>query len=205
MDKKLRSVVIAVGIASGLAVGLQSLRSLVPGFDPGVAGYTIPMGVVVMGVLLAQIDRSGNRETPVADDATRTGALTFAPEPGHGSLVFIRTGRGGRTVGFDMSVDGQFAVQLMTPRFAVVRAAVGRHLIFADIPNAPGPSAVKPAEIEVAEGAVLFFRVKMAMGLVRASLRLDPEPDTPALRAELARMPMAQPEQSEQGARLVPA
>jgi hypothetical protein len=193
MGKTSWNAAIALGVAGAIFLGLQSLRLLAPGFDPGASGVVLPT-VVAFGLWTGLNARAGNRKTPVADQSTRVQALAFKPEPGHGSLVFLRTKRYGPGVGFDVTVDGEAVVQLMTSRFAIVRAAAGRHRIFADIPGALGPSAVQPAEIELADGAVLFFRVAIVIGLLRSSLRLDPVPDTAALRAELARTPMVQPE-----------
>lgn len=192
MGKRFLNVGIAVGVASAIFFGLQSLRLLAPGFDPGSSAFILPM-VIGSGLWTGLNARAGNKKTPVADHSARAQALNFKPESGYGSLVFMRTKRGAGGVGFDVTVDGEPVVQLMTPRFAVVRAPAGRHLIFADIPGASGPSAVKPTEIELADGAVLFFRTAMVMGVMRNSLRLDPVPDTAALRAELARTPMVLP------------
>ncbi len=196
MSKTFKNAVIAIGVAGTVFVGLLSLKLLVPGFDPGATGYVLPM-VLGTGLFRGLNGRAGNRNTPVADAAVRAQALAFAPEPGRGSIVFIRTGRSGRSVGFNVNVDAKTVVQLMTPRFAVVRATAGRHRLFADIPNAPGASTVQPIDIELGDGAVVFFRIRMVTGLMRTSLRLDPEADTPALRAELGSIPMAMPDQRD--------
>ncbi len=202
MSKTFRNAVIAISVAGAVFVGLLSLKLLVPGFDPGSTGYVLPM-VLGAGLYRGLNGRSANRKTPVADAAVRAQALAFAPERGFGSFVFIRTDRAGRSVGCNVTVDGKDVVQLMAPRFVVVRAAAGRHRLFADHPNAPGASAVQPIDIELREGAVLIFRLKMVMGLMRSSVRLDPQEDTPALRAELGNMPMVQPDQDDQKLALV--
>jgi hypothetical protein len=185
MKRIIRNALIASAFIAPIPLVLGFLRATNPGFEPGVAGALVPL-LLWLTLFQGLNTMSGNRKTVAIDGGAKTSALRFEAEAGRGRLVFLRTSLANPMVGFDIEVDGRPAAQLRPRQFAVVSVAVGTHTVFADIPSGEGESSVPPAKVEVAEGAVLFFRPKAKMDMFRTSLRLEPLPDTPALRATLA-------------------
>lgn len=193
--------IISIGLAGAVAVGLQWASSVTPEYKPGLNGVVLPMvaGFGLFNLLKNLADRrrlqAGNRSVSVASAEARAATLAFAPVPGQGRVVVIRPGRkeGRSSVGVDLLIDDTPRAQLMTQQFVVLPLPVGPHRLFADIPGAPGASPQQPITPVLGEGSIIFYEMRTVMGLMRASLRLDPLPDTPELRARLAKATLVEP------------
>lgn len=191
---KLRNLAIAVAIAGGLFAALIYAEATLPGLDFGPTKFVLPT-VLGTGLFTGLNALARNRRMPVANDARKAELLAFPPRAGAGWVVVMRDKKdAARSIGFDVSVDGAVIAQLMPKRFTMMALPAGTHRLFADIPGAPGPSAVAPLDIAVAQGAVMIFAIRTSMGLFRTSPRLDPVADTPGARAMLARMRLVEPD-----------
>lgn len=193
LSKPQRNAMIAFFVGGGLFVALGAIEASMPGLDFGPTRQVMPL-VLGFGLFAGLQGRAGNRKVPVASDARRAAALAFPTHAGQGWVVVMRDKGGGASVGFDLWVDDDRVAQLMAKRFVVLPLAAGTHRLFADIPGAPGKSAVAPMPITVAEGGIAFLAIRSTMGLTRTSQRLEPVPDTPVLRRALAGMAMVEPD-----------
>lgn len=189
MASSIRPPIIALAVACATAIALRVPQFLLPSFDPGWAGVSLPL-LFGFGTFAGLKAKAGNRKLAVADAPVRARALAFQLETGCGWIVFIRRQRRGKQVGFDIAVDDALVAQLMVGQFTMISARAGRHRVSADISTAPGKSTIAATEVEMADGAVLFFETGIVKTMFRDSVRLDPVDDTPALRAELSRMPL---------------
>lgn len=195
--RTLRNLAIAVAVGGCLFIALILAEASTPGLDLGATKFVLPM-VLGSGLLTGLNALARNRRMPVATDARKAELLAFPPSPGAGWIVVMRdkTNAAG-SIGFDVSVDDVVIAQLMPKRFTMMALPAGAHRLFADIPGAPGPSAVAPLDIAVAPGAIMIFAIRTSMGLVRTSPRLDAVADTPEARAILARMRLVEPDRAE--------
>ncbi len=201
MNKKMRNLLIAVAAGGGLFLVLTILMATTPGLNIGPQATVLPL-VLGGGVYAALNAKNANRKLPTASGEARAQALSFPPRPGEGYIVLIRRAKSAKPIGFDMMLDGVDATQLMVGQFCVLPVSVARHTVFADVAGVAGKSGATPVEVLVTEGSVFFFETRLAMGLTRSSVHLDPVVDTPALRAGLEKLAMALP-QSEAPARKV--
>jgi len=191
---KLGHLAIAVAVAGGLFTALIFAEASLPGLDFGTTRFVLPL-VLGTGLFTALNTLALNRRMPVASDARKAELLAFPPRPGAGWIVVMRDRKdAARSIGFDISVDGEVIAQLMPKHFTMVAVPAGAHRLFVDIPGAPGPSAVAPLDIAVTQGAIMIFAIRTSMGLLRTSPRLDPVADAPATRAMLARMRLVEPQ-----------
>jgi hypothetical protein len=189
------NLAIAVAVAGGLFTALTLAEANVAGLDLGMTRVVLPM-VLGSGLFAGLNALAGNRRVTVATGARRAELLAFPPSPGTGWVVVMRRGR--KTVGavgFDVSVDDRVIAQLTPKRFTAVELPAGAHRIVADMPGTPGAASVVPLDVMIRPGAVQIFAIRSSMGLVRATLRLDPIVDTPAARTALARMTLVEAEQ----------
>jgi len=145
--------------------------------DPTFAAAAIGM---VAGIVYLRF--SGNRPMPVADSAARAAALATAPPPDAARLLVVRQSMLATMIGIDVLVDDVVMTQLRSPRFAILTLSPGRHEVVAAVQG----RRVKPITLDLAAGETAVVRIAAGVGQVR----LRPEPDTPALRASLARTPM---------------
>ena len=192
MTKWMRNFLIAAVVATATFATLLALEKSTPGLDFGVTKFVLPM-VIFSGLSAGLNGLAGYRKLPTASGERRTAALAFPPVAGGGYLVVLRHARSARTVGFDISLDGPVAAHLMPGQFVILPVASGPHRINADIPGAPGKPTAAPRDIDVAQGDILFFETRAAMGLTRTSVHLDPLPDSPNLRSRLGKVAMVMP------------
>jgi hypothetical protein len=186
------NLAIAVAVAGGLFTALILAEANVADLDLGMTKFVLPM-VLGSGLFAGLNARSANRRVPLADQGRKAELLAFTPRPGIGWIVVMRTKKNaGGALGFDVSIDGKVVAQLMPKRFTVVAMPAGERRLAADMPGAPG--TVFPLDVMVAPGAIQIFAIETSMGLVRATIRLDPVADTPAVRAALARMSLVEAE-----------
>lgn len=190
--RRFGNLAIAVAVAGSLFTALILAEANVADLDLGMTKFVLPM-VLGSGLFAGLNARSANRRVPLANDARKAELLAFTPRPGIGWIVVMRGKKNaGGALGFDVSIDGKVVAQLMPKRFTVVALAAGEHRLAADMPGAPG--TVFPLDIAIAAGAVQIFAIEMSMGLMRATIRLDPVTDTPAVRAALASMSLVEAE-----------
>jgi hypothetical protein len=186
------NLAVAVAVAGGLFTALILTEASVADLDFGMTKFVLPM-VLGSGLFAGLNARSSNRRVPLANDARKAELLAFTPRPGIGWVVVMRGKRNaGGALGFDVSIDDKVIAQLMPKRFTVVALIAGEHRLAADMPGAPG--TVFPLDIMVVPGTIQIFAIETRMGLVRATIRLDPVADTPAVRAALARMSLVEAE-----------
>lgn len=197
-NPKFRNTLIAAAVAGAVWFALAFAQTSTRDLDFGTTTYVLPM--VLFGGLLTGLNaRAGNRRVPLASAARKAELLGFPPAPGHGWIAVMREKASwGGAVGADLSVDDAMVAQLMPKRFTLISLPAGPHQLFADIPEAPGPSAFPPLAIELREGEVQIYAIRAAMAVFRTSLRLDPVADTPAGRAALARLALVEPAESRQ-------
>lgn len=192
MNKTAKNVLIALAVGGSIFLAGQVVAAQVPEADIG--RTTTMMGLVAgSGIFAALNARKGNRKLPTASGEGRAAALAFPPNPGGGHIVVARLKRTNRSLGYDVMLDGVVAAQLMAPQFVVLPVASGTHILSADIPGAAGKPADEQRNVLLAQGEVLFFEARSAMGLARAKIYLDPVSDTPDLRARLGKTPMVMP------------
>jgi hypothetical protein len=192
--KTLRNLAIALAAGGGLFAALILAEADAPGVDLGATKFVLPM-VLGSGLFSGLNALARNRRVPVADDARKAELLAFPPRPGAGWIVIMRDkSNAAGSIGFDVSIDDLMVAQLMPKRFTMMALPAGRHRLFADIPGAPGPSAVAPLEVDVVAGGIMIFAIRARMGLMRTSPRLDPVADSPETRAMLARMRLVEPD-----------
>lgn len=190
--RRFGNLAIAVAVAGSLFTALILAEANVADLDLGMTKFVLPM-VLGSGLFAGLNARSANRRVPLANDARKAELLAFTPRPGIGWIVVMRGKKNaGGALGFDVSIDGKVVAQLMPKRFTVVALAAGEHRLAADMPGAPG--TVFPLDIAIAAGAVQIFAIETSMGLMRATIRLDPVDDTPAVRAALASMSLVEAE-----------
>lgn len=195
--KTLRNLAIALAVGGGLFIALILAEASAPGLDFGATKFVLPM-VLGSGLFTGLNALARNRRMPVATDARKAELLAFPPRLAAGWIVMMRDkSNAAGSIGFDVSVDDVVIAQLMPKRFTMMALPAGAHRLFADIPGAPGPSAVAPLEIMVAPGAIMIFAIRTSMGLVRTSPRLDPVADTPEARAILSRMRLVEPDRAQ--------
>jgi hypothetical protein len=186
------NLAIAVAVAGGLFMALSLAEANAANLDLGMTKFVLPM-VLGSGLFAGLNARSSNRRVPLANDTRKAELLAFTPRPGIGWIVVMRAKKNaGGALGFDVSIDDEVIAQLMPKRFTVVALPAGEHRLAADMPGAPG--TVFPLDIMVVPGTVQIFAIETSMGLVRATIRLDPVADTPAVRAALARMSLVEAE-----------
>ena len=189
--------IISIGVGVAVFVGLQLVSLIAPEYKPGLNGAVLPMvaGVGLFNLLNAlAVNRglqAGNRTLSVASAEARAATLAFAPVPGQGRVVVIRRGRkeGRSAVGVDLLIDDAPRAQLMAQQFVVLPLSVGPHRLLAEVPGAPGGPARQPITSVLGDGAIIFYEMHLGIG----SLRLDPLPDTPELRARLAKTALVEP------------
>lgn len=192
--KTLGNLAIAFAVGGVLFTLLILAEASTPGLDLGATKFVLPM-VLGSGLFTGLNALARNRRMPVANDARKAALLAFPPTPGAGWVVMMRDrSNAAGSIGFDVSVDDVAIAQLMPKRFTMMALPAGTHRLFADIPGAPGPSAVAPLEVDVGAGAVMIFAIRTSMGLVRTSPRLEPVADSPETRAMLARMKLVEPD-----------
>lgn len=195
--KTLRNLAIALAVGGGLFAALILAEASLPGVDLGATKFVLPM-VLGTGLFTGLNALARNRRVPVANDARKAELLAFPPSPGAGWIVMMRDrSNAAGSIGFDVSVDDVVIAQLIPKRFTMTALPAGAHRLFADIPGAPGPSAVAPLDIVVTPGAIMIFAIRTSIGLVRTSPRLDPIADTPEARAALARMLLVEPDPAQ--------
>lgn len=189
---QLRNTLIAAAVAGAVWFALIFAQTSTPGLDFGSTTYVLPL-VLFSGLLAGLNARAGNRRLPLASAARKAELLGFPAVPGHGWIVVLREkAHWGGAVGADLSIDDAPVAQLMPKRFTLISLPAGTHRLFADIPQAPGPSAVAPLSVELHQGEVLIFTIRASMAVFRTSLRLEPVADTPAVRAALARLALVE-------------
>ncbi|WP_457310855.1 hypothetical protein [Sphingomonas sp. UYAg733] len=184
----------AAAVAGTLFAALLFAEQSVVGLHLGATKFVLPM-VVFSGLFASLNALAGNRRVLVANDARKAEMLAFPPTPGHGWIAVMRDRKNGApSIGFDMFVDAKVIAQLLPKRFTITALPEGTHHLFADIPGAPGPSAVAPLEVDVVEGCVMIFAIRTSIGVFRTSPRLEPVANTPEARAVLARMLLVEAE-----------
>jgi hypothetical protein len=187
----IKPYLVPIIVTAGATLFIAWSNSVIPG-GVGAGPMLIP---VLVGATMFRLARIKSRlpNQPVASGEARAAALAFPAQPGMGAIVVWRRAKSIKMAGFDVTLDGALAAQLLVSQFVVLPVAIGTHRLFADIGDARGNSAVEPREVEVAENDMLFFETRTSMGVLRASVHLDPLADTPELRARLGKAAMVVP------------
>lgn len=190
--KLLGNLAVAIGVGAGLFILLAIAEATTPGLAFGSVKVMLPL-VLGAGLYTVLSRRAGNRKASVANEARKSELLAFPPRDGCGWIVVIRDkSTATASMGFDISVDDAVIVQLMPNRFAMGALPAGSHRLSAHVPGSPKDFTSEPLDITVTPGAVLFYRVQSAMGLVRSTLKFNPLADTAALRKTLDHMQLVE-------------
>lgn len=193
MSPSLKPFVVGLFIAFVLAAALQLLFAVTGATSPGAPMWVLPL-VIGSFVATTMSRMAGNRAERRVRGGDRDAALALVPPPGAALVVVTREGFPGKAVGLDVAVDGRVAVQLRSPRGAVLRVAPGRHEVAASNPNGVGDSAGASLMLTVAPGEVAFLELRFALGVADGVVKLDRAADPARARATLAKLTMIAPE-----------
>ena len=183
------------GLVAAVLSGTLSFLAAASGHPAEVTDW-LPGMVVGAITTVALRNLSGNRPVQIGSATERQAALALSSLPGQATLYVYRRGFVGRALGIDVAVDGRTMAQLKAPRFTCPTLAPGPHRLAAI--TAQGVAQATPASTELVAdpGGILVFRIELAMGARRGTIRLVPVPLNEA-RAALERMPMVLPDAQE--------
>jgi hypothetical protein len=180
MSRTIKFVLIVTLVSGATSFLLAALGARSGQSSPPFIGTVFGMVAGIVYLLL-----TNNRKVPVADADTRRRALAdIAPADGSARVLVVRQVMVGVMIGVDVVVDGTLRTQLKSPRFAVLPLEPGRHEIVA---VAQGRST-KPLALDLVAGETAVVRISAGLG----GVKLTQEPDTAALRASLAKVPMVE-------------
>jgi hypothetical protein len=184
MAKQLTPLIAALGAAFVVGFGF----SLVSGLDSAALMIAAATGIVVF---VAAHNLSGNRAIANADEATRRRALNFELWPDKTALYLVRTGFVGMAAGMNISIDGQPAAQLKSPRFARLDVAPGPHAITACFGGGLA-AQTRSADFQFtgAPGEVVVLRLSVGLGALKNPLKIE-RVSVESVQAELPRLQMA--------------
>lgn len=178
MSRTIKFVLIVTAVSGTTAFLLAALAARAGHSGPPFISTVFGMVAGITYLLL-----TGNRKVAIADAETRRLALAdTAPTDGTARILVVRQVVVGVMTGVDVVVDGVVLTQLKSPRFAVVPLNAGRHEIVA---VAQGRKT-KPLTLDLRAGETAAVRISAGL----SGVKLAREPDTAALRASLAKVPM---------------
>lgn len=193
MSKSLKAALTGLAVAVGLSLGLNILFASLGAGSPGSSSWVLPM-VIGTAVWRVMSRLSTNRAERTVAAGDRDAALSLTPPPDGALLVIVREGFNGKAVGLDVAVDGRTAVQLRSPRAAVLRVAPGEHEVVASNPQGVGKGSSQSLRVGVAAGEVAFVELRFAMGLADGVVKLERAADPARVRAALAKLTVVAPE-----------
>lgn len=189
MSKRLRAILIGVLVAFAIGFAI-SFGMTLAGAEP-ISSTWIVAGVIGSFVTLGLMNVAGNKPVAIADEKTKAAALALKPPPGTGQVIVFREGFFGKANGIDVTLDGRYVAQLKSPRFTVITAPPGRHVLKTALGGQMNAgSAPGEAAFDLASGQTLAFRVGLAMKMTTSSVTLEQLADPAAAAAKLARIKM---------------
>jgi hypothetical protein len=175
MNKLLRNVLIAAGVAVAAGLVFGFLGALLHSEELGTSGQLLAGTLGILTFFILHL-RAGNRRAVPADTEARTRALSFACPPDQALVYFIRTGFAGKAVGVDLAIDSKTVAQIKSPRFTCIALPPGPHELRARIGD--GASALSPAEARLTTtlpaGSITLLHIGIERGMVKSKLVFEP-------------------------------